>query len=85
VQYSATEARLRPGESLPLCSDGLSEARNPAGAEYGAQCVSAAIRVCGGGTAEAISGALVAELDRFVAGGPRTDDITIMVIRRTNG
>ena len=56
ARYAATEARLRPGESLVLCSDGLSEARNSAGAEYGAQRVSAAIVVCGGCTAEAISG-----------------------------
>jgi sigma-B regulation protein RsbU (phosphoserine phosphatase) len=83
VRYASRVIKLDPGDSLVLYTDGLSEARNPDGEEYGAQRISRVLAAHGREDAEPVVEACLADLSRHLAGGPRGDDLTLMVVRRT--
>ncbi|MDX2150635.1 MAG: SpoIIE family protein phosphatase [Bryobacteraceae bacterium] len=65
---------LEPGDLLVLYTDGVTEARNAAGDEFGEERLVAAAQQ---GSLEAI----LAAVEAFEAGAPRHDDITIIIAR----
>lgn len=71
---------LQQGDALVIYSDGLPEAVDPSGAVFGFERVAALVRE--GGTAAQLHARLLAELDRFLAGEPRGDDVSIVVVER---
>ena len=81
-QFASHTVRLEPGESLLLYSDGLIEAQNTGGIEYGIERLSALAASGARGVPTEIVGTCVNDVDRFR--GPRalTDDVTVMVVRR---
>jgi sigma-B regulation protein RsbU (phosphoserine phosphatase) len=82
-QYEIRKTSLEPGDSLILYTDGLSETRNPGGIEYGNERVS---RFCAGrhsASPEDLVSAYRNDVSSFAAGGPLTDDLTLLVIRRS--
>ncbi len=81
-QFSSTRLKLVPDDLLLLFTDGISEAQNKAGDEYGMERIS---RLAGDNRALAVKdlvGACLKDLSAFRAGAPRTDDLAIMAIRR---
>ncbi len=82
-RFSVQAVSLRPGDMLFLYTDGLTEARNPDGEEYG---LDRLVTLLAGSRASA-PGALASEclddLAAFRAGARRSDDLTLMVVRRT--
>jgi phosphoserine phosphatase RsbU/P len=81
-QFSSTRLKLVPDDILLLFTDGVSEAQNKAGDEYGMERIS---RLAGDNRAHAVKdlvGACLRDLSTFRAGAPRTDDLAIMAIRR---
>ena len=82
MQWSGIEGRLQRGERLILHSDGLSEARDHAGREFGEALIE---RVAGRSSPEASAratvDALVGELARFTGGRATEDDVSIAAIR----
>ena len=81
-RFSSHVVRLAPGESLLLYSDGLIEAQDAGGEEYGiprlsALAASAHVRV----PAEVVD-ACVRDLARFCGTRTAADDLTVMAIRR---
>jgi len=80
--YSTAEIQMKPGETLCLVSDGVTEAMNPAGDFYGAGRLSQALeRARHTQSPAALIGEIRADLARFVAGAEATDDITLLVLR----
>jgi sigma-B regulation protein RsbU (phosphoserine phosphatase) len=80
--HATRRVRLEPGESLVLYTDGVTEARDPHGAQFGA---GALARVLAAHRAEPpgrLARACLDAVTRFRAGGEPSDDVTIMVIRR---
>jgi sigma-B regulation protein RsbU (phosphoserine phosphatase) len=80
--YSTTTVTLAPGELLALFSDGIPEAQR--GEEFfddrrlhEALLADGAMR-----DLRALRGGVLARVDAFLAGVPRTDDITLVLIRR---
>jgi len=73
-------ARLEPGDTLVVLSDGLFEARNAAGEPFSFERVVA--QVAAGGNAFAVHDGLMAALDRFRAAEPLVDDVSLVVVRR---
>ncbi|MEE8277921.1 MAG: SpoIIE family protein phosphatase, partial [Thermoanaerobaculia bacterium] len=65
-----------------LYTDGLSEARNAQGEEYGVRRISAVLERVRGLAAEAAAGACLDDLAAYRNGTPRSDDLTIMALRR---
>ncbi len=79
--HQTERLELAPGESLLLYTDGLSESTGPSNEEYGWD--RAAVAAAGSREkAEEIVEACVADAARFRASAPRTDDLTVMALRR---
>lgn len=81
-EYTSHRFSLAPQEMLLLYSDGITEAENPGGEEYG---LDRLLEVCRRNSSSGL-GELVAavdrDLDEFVDGRPYHDDRTLLVIRR---
>ena len=72
---------LKTGDLLVAFTDGISEAMNPAGEQFGEQRLKKAIECSQGLTAGMIAKLLLGAVDTFVAGAPQHDDITVVVLR----
>lgn len=81
-QYAVESLRLAPGESLFLYSDGLSEARNPSSEEFGIERLARFLGEHHGLAPESLMAACLNGVKAFCTGAPKTDDLTIMVLRR---
>jgi serine phosphatase RsbU (regulator of sigma subunit) len=76
-QYSEARVQLEPEDRVLLYSDGVIEAENPAGDEYGA-----ARRVDFLARPEASAKPLLADVQAFIRGSTLSDDATAVVLRR---
>ncbi len=81
TQYEEDVAELEPGASLVLYTDGVTEARNESGAEFGRRGLSAAVSADGAGSAEGVRDAILRALSAHVGEAPLWDDITLVVLR----
>ncbi len=82
-QYSACQFRLEPGESLLLYTDGLTESRSPYDAEYGTDRLSRVVSAKYSLSPQALTAACIEDARSFRGGQPKPDDLTVMVIQRT--
>jgi sigma-B regulation protein RsbU (phosphoserine phosphatase) len=78
-QYPEQTVRLPAGGAVALLTDGITDAADPTGEPFGDARLDAALR--GDGPAEAVVGRVLGALDAH-AGGPGTDDRTLLVVRR---
>jgi len=83
-RFSTSKSNLSPGNTLLLYSDGLSEARNLAGEEYGHERLSQLVSERYKLSPEGIIDACLKDLRAFRGRGREKDDLTIMAIRRSN-
>jgi phosphoserine phosphatase RsbU/P len=74
------EVSLNPGETLLLYSDGVTEAADHTGVDFGEDRLARTLRESGGSTAIDLVGKIVAEVSAF-SGAARLDDITVVAIR----
>jgi sigma-B regulation protein RsbU (phosphoserine phosphatase) len=82
TEYTSQKLTLEKGDSLVLYSDGLTEAFNSSGEQYGAQRLSRLLEQQSTRTPQELLAQTLDDLKRFRSGAPRTDDLTIMIIRR---
>jgi sigma-B regulation protein RsbU (phosphoserine phosphatase) len=82
--YAVTRCFLQPEDCLVLYTDGVTEARNRAGAEYGLDRLTEALASRHGSPAREIAAIIREDLETFRLGTPREDDVSIMVIRRAD-
>jgi len=71
----------QPGLVLALGTDGIWEARNPAGDMYGKERFREVLRHSAGRPAAAIVAAAIADLDNFRANRRQEDDVTLVIIK----
>ncbi|MGB7925159.1 MAG: SpoIIE family protein phosphatase [Pyrinomonadaceae bacterium] len=81
-RYTVEKLQLSPGDSLFMYTDGLSEARDRAEAEYGAERLANLLGARHGLQSQALIDACLRDLAAFQSGAAKTDDLTIMSIRR---
>ncbi len=80
--YEVKTASLRPGETVCLITDGVTEAMNGAGELYGRQRLEAVVAGLGPAPdAVAIGEAIRRDVARFAAGTEPSDDVTILVVK----
>jgi serine phosphatase RsbU (regulator of sigma subunit) len=83
LAWPTAGGRLEPGELLLLHSDGLAEARNAAGEEFGDARIEAAVRTRIHLPAQDLADSLAVEVRAFRGDEAPDDDISIAVVRRT--
>jgi phosphoserine phosphatase RsbU/P len=79
-EFSATNIQLSPGDSLLLYTDGLSEARNSSGDEYGIERLSSLVGNGPQTGPRAMINRCLEDLKKFQARAPNIDDLTMMAI-----
>jgi len=83
ASYELGSLTLEHGDVVVVCSDGVTEARNVAGEEYGGERLVEALGRCHGMKPDAVMDTLMASVRTFVGSAPQADDITTLVIRFT--
>ncbi len=74
------ETVLRPGDTLFLFSDGITEAFDTESAEFGTARLEAALEAGRGGTAVDLVGDVLSATAAFAAGADQSDDITCLAL-----
>lgn len=80
--YEAALLKLRPGDTLLLYTDGVIECEGPGRELFGDERLGQAIAQRGG-SAAVVLGNLMQAMDQFRRGTPVTDDLSVVVLRRT--
>lgn len=81
ARYDCGSAALAPGDLVVVCSDGVTEARNRDGAEFGRERLVATLALSHGQQPDAVLERLLEEVRQFSAGAAQGDDITALVLR----
>jgi sigma-B regulation protein RsbU (phosphoserine phosphatase) len=79
--FAQEAVQLDPGDTIVVFSDGVSEAMDLAGEEFGDGRLLAAVQAVGAVGAQALVEHLVDAVRKFTHGAAQSDDITVMVIR----
>jgi len=82
-RYSLQRVRLEPRDTLLLYTDGISEANDPAGSEYGIGGLSRTAGGRHGWSPSEMVAACLEDVRKHSAGARQADDQTVMVIQRT--
>jgi sigma-B regulation protein RsbU (phosphoserine phosphatase) len=82
VRYQREVCALEPGAVVIMYTDGVVEAENPAGEEFGTDRLVSAVSQVRDRPASEIRARIETELDQFLAGTPPRDDTTFIVVRR---
>jgi sigma-B regulation protein RsbU (phosphoserine phosphatase) len=81
-EYPSRQFKMERGDSLMLYTDGLSEAFDADGKQYGFNRSSSLVARCNRLAPRDLLAAIFDDLHKFRAGCPPSDDLTIMVLRR---
>ncbi|MGA8221808.1 MAG: SpoIIE family protein phosphatase [Candidatus Acidiferrales bacterium] len=84
-RYAVQRARLDPGDCLLLYTDGISEAHNAAGKEYGVNRLSTVAGERHRWVPQELLAACMKDVEGYGAGARLADDQTMMVIHRNEG
>lgn len=79
--YEEETLQLEPGDLLVIFSDGISEALNAAGDEFGDDRILACLQQVTGQEVQAVLDSLVATVREFASGTLQSDDMTAVVLR----
>jgi serine phosphatase RsbU (regulator of sigma subunit) len=82
TEYREGRTQLQPGDVLVIYSDGVSEAINPQGEEFGPDRLCRVVSANVNATAAGIRDKIESALTTFVEGTPANDDITLVIVKR---
>lgn len=81
AEYTFSHSSLEKGDFFVLYSDGLTEAVSNE-EEYGIERLSKVISANGGSTSKELTEIILNDVNKFLAGKSKRDDLTIMVIKK---
>lgn len=81
--FETARTRLAPGEALVLFSDGVTEARNPAGELFGTERLRTVLAAHEQADAAALVTGVREAVAEFAGAGPPADDLTLFALRRS--
>jgi serine phosphatase RsbU (regulator of sigma subunit) len=79
--YDQESVPLQPGDTVVIFSDGVSEALDATGAEFGDERLEQVAAEAGDAAPSVFVEKIVAAVREFTKGAPQSDDITVMVVR----
>ena len=82
AEFEQGEILLQPGESLVIYSDGVSEANDPEGEEFGLDRLASVIRSNLKASAAGLRDKVESALSAFTRTAPANDDITLVIVKR---
>jgi sigma-B regulation protein RsbU (phosphoserine phosphatase) len=82
-EFTSAKFTMRPGDTLFLFTDGLSESLGPAGDEYGTERLLSLLCRHRELLPEELIRACLGDLSDFCSGSPKHDDLTVMALRRS--
>ena len=82
LPYGETSDALRPGDALVLYSDGVTDAQDAAGEEFGEARLHDVLHDAAGEPARVVIDRVFEAVEALVAGTPQFDDMTMLVVRR---
>jgi sigma-B regulation protein RsbU (phosphoserine phosphatase) len=83
LPFGETGIVVQPGDCLVLYSDGVPDAQNEAGEDFGEERLADILRGSAHEPAEVIVGRVFDAIDRFAGAAEQFDDITLMILRRS--
>ncbi len=85
LEYSESSTTLEPGDTLVLYTDGVSEAMNSDGEEFGVDRLRKIFVDHSSSSAREANEAVLQAVNDFAGGHPQSDDVTCLVLRRPGG
>ncbi|MBD3178998.1 MAG: SpoIIE family protein phosphatase [Candidatus Latescibacteria bacterium] len=82
ADFGESETGLEPGDIVVLYSDGITEAFNMEGEQFGPERLRVAVEGRRDSSSEMIISGLIESISDFAGGREQSDDITLVVIRR---
>jgi sigma-B regulation protein RsbU (phosphoserine phosphatase) len=82
AKYETSAVEAFRGDLLLLYTDGISEARNSSGEEYGEARLERLVSRCQGESTDVVIEALLHDVKAFRKGAQQQDDVTVMALRR---
>ncbi|MEW5982223.1 MAG: SpoIIE family protein phosphatase [Acidobacteriota bacterium] len=79
--YDQGTLTLEPGDTIVVFSDGVSEAENVAGEDYGEDRLTACLETSRGASPADMRDRLMASVREFTSGAPQGDDMTVVIVR----
>jgi sigma-B regulation protein RsbU (phosphoserine phosphatase) len=83
--YAEATLRLEPDATIVLYTDGMTDARSTSGEMFGEARLRDALGAASNGTVEALVERVIGAVERFAAGAPPEDDLTLLALRYTAG
>lgn len=80
AEYEEAETRLDPGSRLVFCTDGITEAFDPDGVQFGEDRLKALLKSSRESSADELCGLIREEVSAFTRGEPQHDDQTVVVL-----
>lgn len=81
ASYTSTHLQLRPGDTLVMYSDGVTEAQSLDGSEFGEARLVEVLKAHHGKPAGEVLGHIVEAVQTFARGAEQFDDVTALVVR----
>jgi serine phosphatase RsbU (regulator of sigma subunit) len=82
LEYTTKSVQIPNGQAVLVFTDGVTEACSQSDEFFGEHRLESYLAAHATQTAEELVGGLLAEVERFQAGGPRADDVTVLAVRR---
>lgn len=82
AEFELGKMKLAPGEAVIVFSDGVSEAENTNGEEFGVERLSEVVKKHIGRSAAGLRDKIESSLSEFTGTAPANDDITLVIVKR---
>jgi phosphoserine phosphatase RsbU/P len=84
VEFEQETVKLEPSDFLVMYTDGVTEAMNKSMDEYGETRLRQVMIGASDKPASGLLGGIVSDVEKFVAGEPQSDDLTMLVLKRVS-
>ena len=78
--FGQEETHLEPGDKLVIYSDGVTEAENAAGQQFGEEALTELVKKHTKASSVQLHQLIIEEVATFTAGAPQNDDVTLVIL-----